>query len=89
MPCSTVIAMLIDCDRCAMRSIACHDCVVTFLLGDAPHGHGADLTSDEVAAVEVLADQGVVPPLRLQLLSDNRHIADKKDNSSLGRAASR
>ena len=27
--------MLIDCDRCEMRDIACPDCVVTALLGPA------------------------------------------------------
>jgi hypothetical protein len=53
----------IDCDSCEVRGGACGDCVVTFLLGSAPQG--VELDSDERAALEVLADCGLVPPLRL------------------------
>jgi len=52
--------MTIDCEGCAMRDLACGDCVVTFLLG--PPG---DLGSAERAALAVLADGGLVPPLRM------------------------
>jgi len=55
-------AMLIDCDRCAMRNIACADCVMTMLLGsDRP----AELDDDECRAVDLLAEAGLVAPLRL------------------------
>jgi hypothetical protein len=52
----------IDCDTCLVRGLACHDCVVTVLLGPPP-----ELTFDdeERHALEVLADGGLVPPLRL------------------------
>lgn len=53
--------MLIDCDGCVMRGLACSDCVVTVLLGDGR----AELDSDERAAIGVLAEAGLVPPLRL------------------------
>ena len=55
--------MLIDCDGCAVRDLACGDCVVTVLLG-AP---GAELEVDEGErrALDVLADSGLVPRLRL------------------------
>ncbi len=55
--------MLIDCDGCAMRDLACGDCVVTVLLG-AP---GAEIEVDEGErrALDVLADSGLVPRLRL------------------------
>jgi hypothetical protein len=55
--------MLIDCDRCAARGPGCPDCVVTVLLG----GPGQRLELDEVEcqALAVLADGGLVPPLRL------------------------
>ena len=44
---------------------ACGDCVVTFLLGP-PDWLGVDgLPGEEVAALAVLADSGLVPPLRL------------------------
>lgn len=55
--------MLIDCDSCTMRDVACSDCVVTVLLGNSD----ASVDFDEVEhrAVGALADQGLVPPLRL------------------------
>lgn len=55
--------MLIDCDSCAVRGLACGDCVVTVLLGTSPMG--VELDDAEQAAISVLADQGLVPPLRL------------------------
>ena len=55
--------MLIDCDRCTVRGLACGDCVVTVLLGSTPEGVEWDET--ERAALGVLADSGLVPPLRL------------------------
>lgn len=53
----------VDCDTCIARGPACDDCVITVLLG-APTS-GLDLDSDERAALEALADSGLVPPLRL------------------------
>ncbi len=52
----------IDCDTCVVRGLACHDCVVTVLLGPPP-----ELTIDEEErrALDVLAAGGLVPPLRL------------------------
>ncbi len=55
--------MHIDCDTCEARGRDCGDCVVTFLLGSAPEG--VVLDADERAALGVLADSGLVPPLRL------------------------
>jgi len=55
--------VLIDCDSCAVRGLACGDCVVTVLLGVSPAG--VELDAAEQAAISVLADQGLVPPLRL------------------------
>ncbi len=52
--------MIIDCDGCRMRDLACEDCVVSFLLGP-PHRVG----SVEQGALAVLADGGLVPPLRM------------------------
>jgi len=54
--------MLIDCDQCAMRDTsACDDCVVTCLLGGGP----VDLSDDQMEAVANLAEEGLVPRLRL------------------------
>lgn len=55
--------VLIDCDRCEVRGLACSDCVVSVLLG-LPE-HGAELESAEQQAIGVLAEAGLVPPLRL------------------------
>lgn len=53
-------AVVIDCDRCAVRGAGCHDCVVSVLLG-VPEA----LLEDERAALDVLADAGMAPRLRL------------------------
>jgi len=52
----------IDCDTCMVRGPACHDCVVTVLLGPPPE---LSFDDDERAALDVLAGAGLVPPLRL------------------------
>jgi len=52
--------VIVDCDTCTVRGPACGDCVVTFLLG--PPGA---LDADEQRALGVLAESGLVPPLRL------------------------
>jgi hypothetical protein len=57
--------MIIDCDSCAVRDVACDDCVVTVLLG-MPIGV-VEVDDAEQAALGVLAEGGLVPPLRLVL----------------------
>lgn len=52
--------LVIDCDDCAARGPGCQDCVVSVLLG-VPE----TLCSDERAALEVLAEAGLAPRLRL------------------------
>ncbi len=71
--------MIIDCDTCEVRGNACGDCVIGVLLG-APGGRDAggaggealppgapivQLDAPERRALDVLADQGLVPKLRL------------------------
>ncbi|HEY2306963.1 MAG TPA: hypothetical protein VGI05_13880 [Streptosporangiaceae bacterium] len=56
--------MLIECDRCVMRDIACSDCVVTVLLA-TPEPDGG-LGEAERRALKVLADARMIPPLRLR-----------------------
>ncbi|MBA2322655.1 MAG: hypothetical protein H0V92_01075 [Pseudonocardiales bacterium] len=70
--------MIIDCDSCAVRGDACRDCVVGVFLGvpgsvserdvepNLPSGARAvQLDAPEHRALDVLADQGLVPRLRL------------------------
>ena len=54
--------MLIDCDTCTMRAIACEDCVVTVILGRPP---ALEFDDAESQALAVLADGGLIPHLRL------------------------
>ena len=73
--------MIVDCDDCKVRDIACGDCVVTVLLG-APgaggpvdvgvtvQGSKIDIDQEELGAIGVLAEVGLVPRLRLVLDSD-------------------
>jgi hypothetical protein len=56
-------AVLLDCDSCAVRDLQCGDCVVTVLLG-APPG-ALEMDEGERKALDVLADSGLVPRLRL------------------------
>jgi hypothetical protein len=53
-------SVVIDCDDCAVRGFGCQDCVVSVLLG-IPE----TLLDDERKALEVLADAGMAPRLRL------------------------
>ena len=56
-------ALVIDCASCAMEgTVACQDCVVTYLL--APDGP-LHLDDDERSALSALAEEGLVPGLRL------------------------
>ena len=55
--------MIIDCDQCEMRDVACDDCVVTALLGAST---GEEIGGETVDALRVLADGGLVPPLRMR-----------------------
>jgi len=70
--------VIIDCDSCEVRGNACGDCVIGVLLGvpaptargsatsDAPFGAPVvQLGAPERHALDVLAEQGLVPRLRL------------------------
>lgn len=56
------MSLRIDCGTCVVRGLACHDCVVTVLLGPPPE---LAFDDDERRALDVLADSGLVPPLRM------------------------
>ena len=60
--------MHIDCDICvADGTEACDDCIVTFILHP---GRALDLDDEEVEALELLAEEGLVPRLRLTIAPD-------------------
>jgi hypothetical protein len=55
--------MIIDCDTCVVRGLACGDCVVAVILG-APPG-AIEVDDDERLALDALASSGLVPRLRM------------------------
>lgn len=68
--------MIVDCNECVVRGDSCAECVMTVLLGMPALGADARRTDperrrkirleqEERAALEVLAEQGLVPRLRL------------------------
>jgi N-methylhydantoinase B/oxoprolinase/acetone carboxylase alpha subunit len=64
--------VVIDCERCSMRGVGCGDCMVTVLLGGPPYGVALD--DQERRAIEVLAEAGLIPPLRMVSPVDSIHI---------------
>jgi hypothetical protein len=57
--------MLVDCDQCELRDIACSDCLITALAGTPRRWR--DIGEAERRALRVLADAKLVPPLRLRV----------------------
>jgi hypothetical protein len=60
--------MIIDCDSCEVRNIACDDCVVSVLLAAPPAARSGDIEwgEDESGALRALAQVGLVPPVRMR-----------------------
>jgi hypothetical protein len=58
----TLSNMIIDCDSCSLRDLACKDCVVSFFLNKPEDS--VDLSNQTANALELLSSRGIVPPLR-------------------------
>jgi hypothetical protein len=56
--------MIINCQTCTMRAIACGDCVVSFFLDTPEVQPDREITPATVAALELLATNELVKPLR-------------------------
>jgi len=56
--------MTIDCGRCEMRGIGCRDCALAVIETRNVTGY---LPEAELRALGVLADAGLVPPVRLTI----------------------
>jgi hypothetical protein len=72
--------MLIDCESCRVRGVGCSDCVISLFIDGADGVNPVDLNDSERQALEVLAEGGLAPPLRLvpmetELPSDGRQQA--------------
>ena len=72
-------SIVVDCDGCVARGLACDDCVVAVLLG--PPRSRRELDAEEVSALDALAGAGLVPPLRLVRALDAAS-ADGHDTST-------
>lgn len=59
--------MLVDCDQCELRDIACPDCVIMQLQG--VRRRRCEIGEAERRALQVLADAELVAPLRLRVRS--------------------
>ncbi len=58
--------MLIDCDTCLAKDIACDDCVISVIFKEGFVDEGPmNLDNDEADALSTLAEAGLVPQLRL------------------------
>jgi hypothetical protein len=57
--------MLIDCESCRARGVGCSDCVISLFIDGADGVNPVDLNDSERQALEVLAEGGLAPPLRL------------------------
>ena len=76
--------MLIDCDTCLARDIACDDCVVSVIFREGLLGEGPlELDRQEAEALSALADAGLVPQLRLVPRSpDGATVESWKDSAA-------
>ena len=61
-----VTFMIIDCDSCIMRDIACKDCVVSVLISAPinPALEPPELGLEEARVIDLLSSRGMIPPLR-------------------------
>jgi hypothetical protein len=75
--------MLIDCDSCVVRDLACSECVVNVMFGSPPTG--IELDDEELRALSVLADAGLVP--RLRLVTPAQTGTDQAARGVTGRAS--
>ena len=62
--------MIIDCDSCIVRDIACRDCVVSVLVG--PPEPASALDPESARVIDLLASRGMVPPLRFEVLDNSQ-----------------
>jgi len=79
--------VIVDCDTCVARGPACGDCVVTYLLGPPGWWATEGIPGEEATALAVLADSGLVPPLRLLTGTDAEDPPGRAAARGAGRAA--
>lgn len=71
--------MIIDCESCIMRDLACKDCVVSVLIPiPSTQNQDGELSSEQARVIDLLASRGMVPPLRY---AQNGEISDNSQES--------
>jgi len=77
-----VAIMIIDCESCIMRDIACKDCVVSVLISSrVSQGQASsELGVEEARVIDLLSSRGMIPPLRYV------QIEGEGDNSQVNQA---
>jgi len=84
-PSDTFPRMLIDCDSCLARDIACDDCVISVIFKGGFVDEGPlNLDEDEADALSTLADAGLVPQLRLVPGRDRTATVEPWKDSAAG-----
>ena len=78
--------MIIDCDSCEVRGLACGDCVVSFVLGPVQWATGDGMADEERAALAVLADSGLLPPLRFGATDPRARFHEHRSGSFINRS---
>ena len=59
------LPMIIDCDKCVMKEIACGECVVAAFLAPVIE-FAPEVSQSTVEALEVLSSHGLVRPLHFK-----------------------
>jgi len=59
---ASLIRMIINCDTCTMRDIACGDCVVMSLLAPVVE-FAPDVSAETMQALQLLSSRDLLPPL--------------------------
>jgi hypothetical protein len=73
-----IIMLIIDCDTCLARDVACHDCVVNVIF----HEGLLDLSDEEAEAIGNLAEAGLIPKLRMVQRPDDATVRPWKDSAA-------
>jgi hypothetical protein len=77
--------MLIDCETCLAKDIACDDCVISVIFQEGFVDEGPlDLDNDEAEALSALAEAGLIPQLRLVPKSSRPATVEPWKDSAAG-----
>ena len=73
--------MIIDCENCVMKDIACKDCVVSVFIEAPRASSGSEIGAEESRVIDLLASRGMIPPLRYAHQEGN--FSNSQDSEAL------